>query len=130
MACIAACQEVGVLPVLLKGISTSSEVYSRPHLRPMTDVDVLLPAGAYRAAEARLLEAGYVHTGQASPHHGVPLRHPRGGMWVELHTDLLPPSARLVGEAFSLDHVQAELRASTFEGQRVLRLTRPPALAV
>jgi hypothetical protein len=89
----------------------------------MTDVDVLLPKGAYRAVEAKLLEAGYVHTGQASPHHGVPLRHPRGGMWVELHTDLLPPSARLVGEAFSLDHVQAELRASTFEGQRVLRLT-------
>ena len=38
-----ACQRVGVRPTLLKGISISHQHYPIPYLRPMGDLDILVP---------------------------------------------------------------------------------------
>jgi len=122
---VATCTELGVRPTLLKGISTSDELYPEGHLRPMGDIDVLIPDGEmYRAVESALVDRGYAPCDGACSHHGQPLLHPSCQVAVELHTDLFPSGSGLdAGNAFSRPRVLWERAASTFHGLPVFRFS-------
>jgi len=55
-----ACQGVGVRPTLLKGISISHQHYPIPHLRPMGNLDILVPESELERVESSLLRTGLV----------------------------------------------------------------------
>ncbi len=74
---------VVAMPVaLLKGISYAGWLYDDPALRPMTDVDLLVPLERFDKARRRLGQIGYRHVGPGSQrsrlHHAMTLRGPRG----------------------------------------------------
>jgi hypothetical protein len=58
---LAALAAVRVRPVLLKGVVLSRTHYRRPALRPRTDTDLIIPAGARAATTRALIELGYGH---------------------------------------------------------------------
>lgn len=121
------CDRMQVRATLLKGISVSEQFYPAEHLRPMGDIDILIPAHAYARMEAALLESGY---GQeefpTSPgmHHGPPLHHATLGTEVELHTKLFPDSAPFGNsKVFGASNVAAQSIPSAYHGRAVNRLT-------
>ena len=76
---IDACATVGAPVTLLKGISISEQLYPQGHLRPMSDIDVLVPRESYDRIEQELLQRGFVRgPDEAEPdsHHGTPLLDP------------------------------------------------------
>lgn len=120
------CQEGRVHPTLLKGISISDQYYPVPHLRPMGDIDILIPADAYESIESALLRRGYArqpgYIVSKGATHGAPLAHPERQTWVELHTALYD-EIWPVPDAFDIANVAAQRVISTFHGRRVYRLT-------
>jgi hypothetical protein len=120
------CQEIQICPTLLKGISISDQHYPIAHLRPMGDIDVLIPADAYEPVESALLRRGYVrqpdYTVTQGAHHGIPLGHPERQVWVELHTALFDEDWPLA-DVFSVANLATQRVVSTFRGRRVYRLT-------
>lgn len=123
------CNDAGTRVTLLKGISTSDQLYPAGHLRPMGDIDVLVPAHLCAAVESSLTSRGYREAdamGQQvmRQHHGPPLYHPGRHVWVEVHTALFPAGDELQRNAlFSPSHITAESFPSTFQGRPVNRLT-------
>jgi hypothetical protein len=119
-------ERLGIEVTLLKGISVSEQFYPAAHLRPMSDVDVLIPATAYARLEAGLLERGYgrlPYSDLAGHHHGAPLRHRRRRTVVELHTALFPQSAPLHGHVFGRVHVETQTRVAPYHGRPARRLS-------
>jgi Uncharacterised nucleotidyltransferase len=120
------CQELQVRPTLLKGISISEQHYPVAHLRPMGDIDVLIPKDAYESVESALLRRGFIrkadYTVSRGAKHGIPLFCPERHVWVELHTALFDQDS-FPDEVFSVPNVGTQLVASTFRGQNVYRLT-------
>lgn len=121
------CAELGVPVTLLKGISISDQYWPAPHLRPMGDVDVLLPEAEAARVEAALRERGFA----PMPHfdldegdaHGTPLLDTRRQIWIEPHTALFPRHARVnAGNLFGAVSVSANSIASTLDGRSILRL--------
>lgn len=128
-----ACAAVRVRATLLKGISVSSQYYPAGHLRPMSDIDVLVPADAYESVESELMLRGFAR-GSANKgsfsHHGIPLVHRQRRAWVELHTALYPMDSGLAGGGiFGLSNVVANSIPSTYFGRLVYRLTDELQLA-
>jgi hypothetical protein len=125
-----ACDDARVPAVLLKGISVSEQLYPAEHLRPMSDVDVLLPAAARAAVEGALLRRGCTRLDwpeMPGHHHGAPLFHARLHTVVELHTALFPAGSPLAeGTAFHAGRVLERTVASHYHGRPVRRL--PPGL--
>lgn len=123
---IETCQESQVRPTLLKGISISDQHYPIAHLRPMGDIDILIPPDAYDLVESALLHRGYVRMPDYSvskgAKHGAPLAHPEHHVWVELHTALFDEEWP-VADVLGIANVAAQRVASTFHGRRVYRLT-------
>jgi hypothetical protein len=123
---IQVCQEVQTCPTLLKGISISDQYYPIAYLRPMGDIDVLIPADAYELVESALLRRGYVrqpdYTVTQGAHHGIPLGHPERQVWVELHTALFDEDYP-VADVFSVANLTTQRLVSTFRGRRVYRFT-------
>jgi hypothetical protein len=130
---IDAAAAVGTTVTLLKGISISSQYYARPHFRPMSDIDVLLPASAYDVVEAEILARGFRRGRPLSSdvhHHGVPLHNPDRDNWVELHTGLVPPSSELLdGTFFGAANVCAHTIQAELCGRRIARLSDSMQLA-
>jgi len=123
-----ACQRAGVRPTLLKGISISHQHYPIPHLRPMGDLDILVPESELELVESTLLRSGLVRLPDqvrpAGSHHGIPLCHPKRHVWVEIHSALFPKGSDLSSSAlFSSAQIAAHSIASTFLGRPVYRLT-------
>jgi Uncharacterised nucleotidyltransferase len=121
------CQDKGIRVTLLKGISISDQYYPAARLRPMGDIDILIPAKEYASAESALLGRGYMRHPSYQPgegsHHGVPLLDPRRGDWVELHTTLFPRSETMhCGRLFDPSRVWAHSTASEFHGRSIYRL--------
>ena len=119
------CQEMQIRPTLLKGISISEQRYPVAHLRPMGDIDVLIPSDAYESVESALLHRGYIRqpdyrVPKGDPH-GTPLAHPEWHVWVELHTSLFGDPLR--DRVFGASNVAAQSIVSTFHGRHVYRLT-------
>ena len=119
------CRARSVPVTLLKGISVSDQYYPEPHLRPMADIDLLVPADAQETVESDLLARGYLplqnHGRDENPRHGVPLCHPGLQVWIEVHTALFDDPA--LGDVFSSGHVAAETAPATFHARPVNRLT-------
>jgi hypothetical protein len=128
------CDSLGLRATLLKGISISTEHYPAGHLRPMTDIDILVPKGARETVESRLVELGYVpkpnYPVEKYDKHGVPLCQPETRAWVEIHSSLfaankpLGASGIFAGPDRSPHVVESELC-----GRRVNRLTNAFQLA-
>ena len=126
-----ACAGLGVEATLLKGASIAHQHYPLPHLRPMRDLDVLVEPEAVERVEAALRASGYEPVpGHLAPEfyaahqHGVPLVHPRTGMWVEIHRRLFRadgPTGAFA--AFTPERVRAERRHADFQGRPVFRLS-------
>lgn len=123
------CNGLRVPVTLLKGISFSDQYYPSGHLRPMGDIDILVPEQAHRAVEAALLDSGYIrmagYQADEHSHHGIPLRHPQRDAWVEVHRMLFSKNVNLRCNAlFSASNIAAQSVVSTFHGRPVHRLTR------
>ena len=89
-------EQKGLPVMLVKGIALSNFVYGTPGLRPMRDIDLLLPKEELEAASHILLEQGYTpdtdHDIPPDYYHLPPLTKTTGGLPVsiELHHNLLP----------------------------------------
>jgi len=121
------CTRGGIAVTLLKGISTSEELYPAAHLRPMGDIDLLVPGADCAGLESALLQQGYrqAEWPENMPHHhAVPLHHPGHDVWVEIHTDLFPAYDALhASGVFTRAHVGAHSIPSAFHQRTVKRLT-------
>lgn len=125
---IDACLGLGVRPTLLKGISISHQHYPIPHLRPMGDIDILVPAVDFERVEVSLIDSGLIRaSAQLEPegsYHGIPLYHPRRRIWIEIHSALFPKGSDFGGgELFSPAQIAAHSIDSSFLGRPVYRLT-------
>ena len=123
------CQDLRVDVTLLKGISISDQHYPAAHLRPMGDIDVLVPKHARESVESKLRRRGYRPKAgdeiDDDSYHGVPLFHPERRVWVEVHTAPFPESTSLRSNRtfFSQPHMANQSLASTFHGRPAYRLT-------
>jgi hypothetical protein len=125
---IKACEPREIPVTLLKGISVSDQYYPEAYLRPMGDIDVLVPAPAQTTVESTILELGYRRQSQyqhrEGAHHGAPLFHPERGVWIEVHSALFPKDANVQSaRIFSPSHVAAHSISATFCGNAVNRLS-------
>jgi hypothetical protein len=77
---------VGIEPVITKGPALAATVYPRPWLRHCHDLDLLVPAGAARAACAALVAAGFRPQADSAAT-SVTLAH-MDGLPLVLHTRL------------------------------------------
>jgi hypothetical protein len=83
--------------VLLKGVATALRYYPAPHLRPMGDIDVLVPANRQALLEARLRALGFQQRSNqpaaafAEWHHSMPFYCSQRGTWIDVHSHLYPP---------------------------------------
>ena len=127
------CLALGAPVTLLKGISIGDEHYPAEHFRHMTDIDVLVPSDAFAGIERDLLSRGFRHgpnTLGLDTHHGVPLRHPKSGVWLELHFHLFPACAVTRRSLlFDLQRVVERSVPSTYHGRPVARLSSELQLA-
>jgi hypothetical protein len=64
---VAALQEAGLEPIVLKGGALAETAYSDPGLRPMVDLDLLVPVEAMDRAGTALAAIGYRRVGKLSP---------------------------------------------------------------
>lgn len=97
---LAALDEAGIPVVLLKGAALVEAVYAHQGLRPMADLDLLVPPDDVRRAFDVVQGLGYEVRGPkvrardddawlASLHHHLPLVTPSGSVLVELHHRLV-----------------------------------------
>jgi hypothetical protein len=82
----------GVRVMTLKGAYLAEHVWDSPTLRPMTDVDLLVPSGPQAgAAHAALADLGYAPVRQSMPgHRHAPRLYRPGKLPVELHHTIEP----------------------------------------
>lgn len=73
----------GIAPVVLKGFHTARTCYPEPSVRPVADVDVLVPPERVADAESALRDAGFLPT---TPPHVDP-RRPYKRHWRAAHVD-------------------------------------------
>jgi hypothetical protein len=106
--------EAGVVPVVLKGMHTAHHHFPEPGARPLSDADLLVPAGGMETAERVLLEAGY--------RPGAPQRRPYKRDWRPAGAASGPRSLSLThaDDPWSLD-VHGSL-ARNFFGVAAVRL--------
>jgi len=121
------CARAGISVTLLKGIVTSEQFYPAPHLRPMADIDVLVPRECCAVVESTLVSAGYRikldYPDEDDQHHGRPLHHPTRDVWVEIHRRLFPQDDDVCrSPAFSPTNIGANSLESAFHGLPALRL--------
>jgi Uncharacterised nucleotidyltransferase len=83
--------------VLLKGAATALRYYPAPHLRPMGDIDVLVPADRQPLLEARLRDLGFQQRSNQPAvafvgwHHSMPFYCSQRGAWIDVHSNVYPP---------------------------------------
>ena len=129
--CCALLEQAGHAPIALKGAWLAAHAYPQPALRPMRDLDLLVPLAGVRAAYQLLLEAGYR---EAEPpemaledvirldKHMPVLISPRGTM-IELHHHLWEPDGRLDHASPATD--EAALRSRAAIGNDHIRYLAP-----
>lgn len=82
-------------PLLIKGAALAYSLYPEPWLRPMRDMDILLPPSEVDSAQAVLREAGFTQAGTPIPadHFHLPSLHKTvedTHFCIELHRGLYP----------------------------------------
>lgn len=92
-AVIAALNDVGIIPMLLKGMAlVLGGVLPEPGRRWMVDVDIMVRPEQLEPALAALKRAGYRHTSEGgAPHHAPPLVREDGGFEIEVHFAMVVP---------------------------------------
>ncbi len=126
---IRAGEDSGVPVILLKGVSVAEQIYPAAHLRPMGDIDVLVPRDGCARIEARLLSGAYrrIDFPQIEGlQHGAPLRHDEWRTLVELHVELFSADSplRRPGSVFDAVAVAANgVVAGHYGGRPVRRLS-------
>lgn len=107
--------DAGLEPLVVKGAALA-ERYPGPGLRPMDDVDLILPAAQHRSAVRALEEAGWRVAQKAdSVHHETALVHPGlPGLPVELHRELATWRERTSG--LTIDQLWQRKRPVTIHG--------------
>ena len=127
------CRDLRVEATLLKGIAVGDRLYPAAHMRPMGDVDVLVPADDEQKLTEALLARGFEpipYPDMPGQHHGAPLRHVRRNTFVELHTALFPESDPVHGAAIFLPaHLHAHRQVSPYHGTDAGRLSAEVQLA-
>jgi hypothetical protein len=115
---------------LLKGISIAEEHYPEAHLRPMRDLDFLVPEKSLRFLQSVLERLGYVpkntgsHTYYETHHHLVPFFNNQRHVWVEVHHRLLSTESHASRDGiFAIESVRSEIRPAKFHGRDVGRLS-------
>jgi len=133
VAVLDVCRDLGVEATLLKGASVSDRLYPAGHMRPMADVDVLVPAASEARVAAELLRRGFErlpYPKTPGQHHGAPLRHARRRTIVELHIALFPESAPVHSAAIFLpQYLQAHRHVSRYHGTEAGHLSAEIQLA-
>ncbi len=91
----------GIAAIVLKGAALIGTVYQNKALRPMSDVDLLVPEAAVGRAVDLLLARGYQPQSQigtevadhfALLHHLPPFFHAELQIYIEVHTTIAPPN--------------------------------------
>lgn len=115
--------------VLLKGIAACQRHYRTPHHRLMGDIDVLVPHRLQSALEQALRTLGYEQRSELpaafyeTHHHSMPFVNDKTGVWVEVHTQLLPSTSPFAHEAcFSTDSIQGGTVPLSVDGIATLAL--------
>ncbi|HEY0154597.1 MAG TPA: nucleotidyltransferase family protein [Longimicrobium sp.] len=125
----AALGAAGIEWVWLKGYALAHTVYPRPALRPMKDLDLLVPPERCDDAERAVLALGYRPAADAPlmfrgggrvSHHLPTLRSP-SGLLVEMHTSLHPSQLLRVSE--HLHWFRAQVVETEAAGVRVRHFT-------
>lgn len=128
---LARLRDVGVIPILLKGISTSDQFYAPHHLRVMGDIDILVDTSQVDVVMAELASLGYeiedeqwrlYHT---FGHHHLPAaRHPATGATIEVHTGLFGSEEFYSRETvFQRDSFAKQVTDFNYRGIHVARFT-------
>ena len=128
---LARLRDVGVIPILLKGISTSDQFYSPPYLRVMSDIDILVEGPQVDLVMAEIAGLGYeikdeqwqlYHT---FGHHHLPAaRHPGTGVIIEVHTGLFGSTEFYSRETvFQRDCFEKQSTTFDYRGIRAARFT-------
>ena len=128
---VARLRDVGVIPILLKGISTSDQFYAPPHLRVMADIDILVEGSQVDLVMAEIADLGYeIEDKQwrlyhVFGHHHLPAaRHPTSGATIEVHTGLFGSAEFYSHEAvFQPESFSTQITAFDYRGIRVARFT-------
>uniref|UniRef100_UPI0025E52A0A nucleotidyltransferase family protein n=1 Tax=uncultured Lamprocystis sp. TaxID=543132 RepID=UPI0025E52A0A len=129
---VAILNQADIVPVLLKGaIALLPDQYPLAFARVLGDLDLGVPADQVDRGEAALRAAGYFPAPHAEPvlwsaasaHHLLPLFHPSGDGYVEVHYDLFSRAPQQA--ALPLAVVLARAETLDWEGLRI----RIPALA-
>ena len=132
-AVCAALLDAGVTPTLLKGAALVAGGIVPAGVRPMADIDVLVPRARFANAQAALDRAGYrarvdARTRQRSvtrSYGDAPLHHREHPMSLDLHWHLQGPHHRHPFDPEALQTCELRLPG----GARVQRLTDPDLLA-
>ena len=108
-AVVQALDQADVPVVLLKGAALVHTLYPSPELRPMSDLDLLVPPKLAERAQRTLRDLGFhaplVQRARAYQHHHLPIAHKQVAgltMQIEIHRRLLPPDARHGKDFYSL----------------------------
>jgi hypothetical protein len=94
---LTAAQGIECRVVLLKGAATALRYYPAPHLRPMGDIDVLVPIDRQPLLEARLRALGFQQRSNQPAaafdgwHHSMPFHCSQRGTWIDVHSNVYPP---------------------------------------
>lgn len=96
-----ALDRASIAPLVLKGAALAWMIYPSPDLRPMSDVDLLVPRAAASAAARVLARIGFLPAPTSGPraparHHHLPTLTRPGPLpiHVELHVDAIDADAR------------------------------------
>ena len=120
---------------LLKGASFSQLLYPEPHLRPMVDIDLLVPERSRAQLESVLRQLGYQQRSSLpsefyqSHHHSMPFVHEARQLCVEVHTGLVSRVAAARDRIFSSAQLSSRIRPAIFRGHRTNRLCAELELA-
>ncbi|HEY4944015.1 MAG TPA: nucleotidyltransferase family protein [Rhizomicrobium sp.] len=111
-----------------KGADFCHRLYARPELRPMADVDVLVPGGAFEAVLARFAHEGFerkrgTHGSSFSPDH-----HETSIMIGEVHVEIHRWFAQKVRTAIDYDALWGRREPFEADGISGMRLCGPDAL--
>jgi Uncharacterised nucleotidyltransferase len=88
---VTTCRRASIPVMRLKGISYAGTIYPEPALRPMTDIDLLVPAARFGDASLALVNLGYRDEGkrnqQSAANHAVTFR--RAESAIDLHRSMV-----------------------------------------
>jgi len=121
---LAAARHVQCPVILLKGAATALRYYPSPHLRPMGDIDVLVPMDRHAAFEDALRRFNFrqypidPYVNYDDHLHTAPFWDPERDVWIEVHTSVFPRDYRLAQEPrFSPVAIAAQLTPITVRDQ-------------